>query len=122
MKAVFYTRNQASGIHVHFSFNARCCYLPERKVVIAQESSGSFQNPVDCFNDSPEFVAEAEGIMNGIMPVSTNTHIPDPIISNISICELDDQIAHATVATLQSIRNLEEVVHANMELIFKGAK
>lgn len=62
---VFYKRYQPSGMHVHYYFNAECCFVPALGVVFGKESSGSFQNAKPFYSKDGAILEEARKIRDG---------------------------------------------------------
>lgn len=133
MKAIFYKRHQASGIHVHYSFMATCCYIPEWNVILAVESTGSFQKAAPCYTDDAFMLEEAKNVALGILPHPRSPQIicsgmsfhdvqPPPNVTDVRHAEVDESLAREAFIEVKAMKSAREKADKLMADLFKVAK
>lgn len=93
MKVYLYHRHQPSGVHVHVYCSSDCCYVPEWKIIIGRETSGTFRNSEPFVSEHKVFLDEAEKVVAGLWEnkqESQNPLMRPTVITNIREGEVDE--------------------------------
>ena len=65
MKVIYFKRMARSGFHVHAFYSSSCFYIPDEKVVVGEEQSGSFGGKSYFLSEKENILEEAKAIAEG---------------------------------------------------------